>query len=79
MFQAVRYFESDSLNLALNGDGNNLGFLQIVEDYSGTKAGNLANYYAGVIYLKQGNFRWPFFTWKISVQMIYWFKPVHTA
>ncbi|MFM8738612.1 MAG: cytochrome C biosynthesis protein, partial [Cytophagales bacterium] len=25
MFQAVRYFESDSLNLALNGDGNNLG------------------------------------------------------
>ncbi|HRE65954.1 MAG TPA: tetratricopeptide repeat protein [Cyclobacteriaceae bacterium] len=56
MFQAVRYFESDSLNLALNGDGNNLGFLQIVEDYSGTKAGNLANYYAGVIYLKQGKF-----------------------
>lgn len=56
MFQAVRYFEADSLNLALNGDGNNLGFLQIIEDYSGTKAGNLANYYAGVIYLKQGKF-----------------------
>jgi hypothetical protein len=56
MFQAIRYFEADSLNLALNGDGNNLGFLQIVEDYSGTKAGNLANYYAGVIYLKQGKF-----------------------
>lgn len=56
MFQAVRYFESDSLNLALNGDGNNLGFLQIVEDYSGTKAGNLANYYTGIIYLKQGKF-----------------------
>ena len=26
MFQAVRYFEIDSLNLALKGDGNNLGF-----------------------------------------------------
>lgn len=56
MFQAVRYFEADSLNLALNGDGNNLGFLQIVEDYSLTKAGNLANFYAGAIYLKQGKF-----------------------
>jgi predicted negative regulator of RcsB-dependent stress response len=56
MFQAIRYFEADSLNLALNGDGNNLGFLQIVEDYSLTKAGNLANFYTGVIYLKQGKF-----------------------
>jgi len=32
MFQAIRYFESDSLNLAVNGDGNNLGFLQIIDD-----------------------------------------------
>ncbi|MFN7791156.1 MAG: cytochrome C biosynthesis protein, partial [Cyclobacteriaceae bacterium] len=49
MFQAVRYFEADSLNLALNGDGNNLGFLQIIDDYSLTEAGNLANFYAGAI------------------------------
>jgi TolA-binding protein len=56
MFQAIHYFEADSLNLALNGDGNNLGFLQIIEDYPRTDAGNLANYYAGVIYLKQGKF-----------------------
>ena len=56
MFQAVRYFEADSLNLALNGDGNNLGFLAIVDDYGLTKAGNLANFYAGAIYLKQGKF-----------------------
>lgn len=56
MFQAIRYFEADSLNLALNGDGNNLGFLQIIDDYSLTKAGNLANFYTGVIYLKQGKF-----------------------
>jgi len=27
MFQAVHYFEKDSLNLAFNGDGNNLGFV----------------------------------------------------
>jgi predicted negative regulator of RcsB-dependent stress response len=56
MFQAVRYFEADSLNLALNGDGNNLGFLQIIEDYSQTDAANLANFYVGAIYLKQGKF-----------------------
>ncbi len=56
MFQAVFYFESDSLDRALNGDGNNLGFLNIVEDYGITDAGNLANYYAGVCYLKQGKY-----------------------
>jgi tetratricopeptide (TPR) repeat protein len=56
MFQAVYYFEADSLNLALNGDGNNLGFLAIIEDYGITDAGNLASFYAGASYLKQGKF-----------------------
>jgi len=56
MFQAVFYFEADSLDKALNGDGNNLGFLNIAEDFGITDAGNLANYYAGVCYLKQGKF-----------------------
>lgn len=56
MFQAIRYFEADSLELSLNGDGNNLGFIQIVEDYGVTDAAKLANYYAGVAYLKQGRF-----------------------
>jgi TolA-binding protein len=56
MFQAVYYFEADSLNKALNGDGNNLGFLEIIDEYGITDAANLANYYAGVSYLKQGKF-----------------------
>ncbi len=56
MFQAVRYFEADSLSIALKGDGNNLGFEQIIEDYSGTAAANLANFYAGAISLKQGKY-----------------------
>ena len=56
MFQAVYYFEADSLDKALNGDGNNLGFLDIADEYGITDAGNLANYYAGVSYLKQGKF-----------------------
>jgi TolA-binding protein len=57
MFQAVRYFEADSLDLALKGDGNNLGFEQIIEDYGMTDAANLANFYAGAICLKQGKFQ----------------------
>ena len=56
MFQAIYYFEADSLDLALSGDGNNLGFLDIVEDYGITDAAKLANFYAGAIYLKQGKF-----------------------
>ncbi|MFO7722288.1 MAG: tetratricopeptide repeat protein [Bacteroidales bacterium] len=56
MFIAEKYFEQDSLNLALNGDGLNLGFLDIIDDYSRTPSGNLARFYAGSIYLKQGQF-----------------------
>ncbi len=56
MFQAVFYFEADSLNLALNGDGNNYGFLEIIDEFGGTKAANLAHYYSGVIYLEQGDY-----------------------
>lgn len=56
MFQAIYYFEADSLELALNGDGNHLGFINIIDDYGITDAAKLANYYAGVAYLKQGKF-----------------------
>lgn len=57
MFQAVYYFEADSLNVALKGDGQNEGLVSIAEDYSTTKAGNMANFYAGTAYLKQGKFK----------------------
>lgn len=56
MFQAVHYFEADSLDLAMEGDGNNLGFKQIIDDYGMTPAGNLANFYAGAACLKQGKY-----------------------
>jgi tetratricopeptide (TPR) repeat protein len=56
MYQAERYFEMDSLNLALNGDGNYLGFLDIANDYKFTQAGNLAKYYAGICYLHLGEY-----------------------
>ena len=56
MFAAQKYFEQDSLKKALDGDGQNLGFLDIIDEYSMTKSSNLAKYYAGIIYLKQGKF-----------------------
>jgi len=56
LFQAQFYFESDSLGLALNGDGNSYGFLEIIDTYAGTKAANLANFYAGASYLRLGDF-----------------------
>lgn len=56
MFRAEEYFRNDSLQLALNGDGQNKGFLYILNNYGGTKAGNLAHFYAGICYLKTNNF-----------------------
>lgn len=56
MFMAEQYFEQDSFNLALNGDGNYLGFLDIMDEYKITKAAKLANYYAGISYLQLGQF-----------------------
>ena len=56
MFQAERYLEIDSLKLALNGDGNYLGFLDIAKDYKFTNSGNLARYSAGICYLHLGNY-----------------------
>ena len=42
----------DSLyNLALNGAEGKYGFLDIIDEYSGTKAANLAEYSAGMAYL----------------------------
>jgi len=57
MYQAQRYLESDSLKLALNGDGNYLGFLDIAKEYKRTYAGNLARYCAGICYLHMGEYQ----------------------
>lgn len=56
MFQAIYYFENGELDKALQGDGNYPGFQEIIDDYGMTDAANLAHYYAGAIYLKQGQF-----------------------
>jgi len=57
MFQAQFQFDRDSFKLALTNPGGGYpGFVDIVEQYSSTPAGNLANYYAAVSYLKLGDF-----------------------
>ncbi|MBP6978764.1 MAG: tetratricopeptide repeat protein [Bacteroidales bacterium] len=57
MFMAEKYFEKDSLRLALNGDGNYLGFLDIIQDYKLTRTAKLAHYYTGLCYLHLGEFQ----------------------
>ena len=54
IFKAEQYFENGQYDNALNGDGNNLGFLDIMSQYGSTKTGKLAAYYAGISYMKQG-------------------------
>lgn len=56
MFRAEEYYRLDSARLALNGDQMNAGFLKIISKYGSTKAGKLANFYAGSCYLKLGDF-----------------------
>jgi tetratricopeptide (TPR) repeat protein len=56
MYMAELYFQKDSFNLALNGDGQYLGFLDVADDYSSTNVGQLANYYAGLCYLNTADF-----------------------
>ena len=51
------YFKKDSLKLALDGDGQNFGFNEIISEYSGTKSANIATYYAGLSEYKLGNYQ----------------------
>jgi len=56
MYMAELYFQKDSFEIALNGDGQYLGFLDIADDFSSTNVGMLANYYAGLCYLNTNDF-----------------------
>ena len=54
-YPAENSFQAGEYELALNGDGNVLGFAQIIDDY-GTKAGKAVYLYAGICELQLGNF-----------------------
>lgn len=55
IFKAEEYYRIDSVNLALNGDGQYPGFLSVISKYGSTDAGNMACFYAGSCYLKMGD------------------------
>jgi len=52
MYVAEKYFANDSSELVLKGDGTSKGVLYIIKEFSGTKAANLAKYYAGMSYYR---------------------------
>ena len=57
MFRAEEQFARDSFALALENPGGGFdGFLDIIDNYGGTKTSNLANYYAGISYLNLGRY-----------------------
>ncbi len=57
LFAAQQYFQNEDFDKALNGDGKHSGLLNVADEYSSTKAGELAAYYAGVIYLQKGEYQ----------------------
>lgn len=73
MWMAQFQFEQDSFQVALeNPGGGHSGFLTIIKEYSGTKAGNLAKFYAGICYLNLGNY-------DAAVEQLNGFKPDGTV
>ena len=57
MWQAEQQFSRDSFQMALNDPGGGYdGFLALADKFSGTPAGNMAHYYAGICYLQSGDF-----------------------
>ena len=56
-FDEALLINNDSLyNIALNGDNLNMGMLQIIDEFGGTDAANLAQYYSGIMYLKMNDY-----------------------
>jgi TolA-binding protein len=56
MFMAEQYFKNDSLNLAVNGDGKEAGFQEVIDAYGVSPSANLAHFYLGFSQLKMGKY-----------------------
>ncbi len=57
MYVAQEYWGKKEWDKALKGDASYPGFEKIINDYSNTKAANLAYYYTGTAYLNKGEYR----------------------
>ena len=55
MFTAEQLFAAGEFETALNGDGNNLGFAQVAEQY-GSRAGKAVWFYAGICAYNTGDY-----------------------
>lgn len=56
LFAGELLFQKDSFQLAIDGDGNFMGFEYIVDKYGSTASGNLAKYYTGISYSHVGDY-----------------------
>lgn len=57
LFKGQEYFEADAYEQALNGDSIGFaGFIKVANEYSGTKAANLAKAYIGICYAQLGKY-----------------------
>lgn len=54
MFMAQKFFERGDFELALEGDGEHLGFLDIMAEFRMTKSANLSRFYAGISLMRLG-------------------------
>ena len=56
IFLAEQAFRNEQFGVALNGDGNILGFIQVLDEY-GTLAGKAIHFYIGVCHLQLGEYQ----------------------
>jgi tetratricopeptide (TPR) repeat protein len=57
IFTAEQQFSRDSFSLALENPGGGFdGFLDVIDNYNGTKTANLAKLYSGISYLNLGRY-----------------------
>lgn len=56
LYPIQHYYSIDSLDVVINGNGQVDGALDVADSYSGSKAADLANFYAGVAQLKKGQY-----------------------
>ncbi len=57
LFAAQELFMNGEYEKALNGDGQNMGFLAVADEFGCTKAGNLAHLYAGLCYAQTDKYQ----------------------
>jgi tetratricopeptide (TPR) repeat protein len=57
MYVAQGFWAKKDWDKAINGDAGYPGFAKIIDEYSNTKAANVAYFYLGTAYLNKGEFR----------------------